>query len=158
MKNAKTPEGGGALLKSYLKTAVRNFWRNKSFSFINITGLAIGMAVSFLILLYVRNELSYDRYHKNSREIFRIALRMDAEGRTLDIASVPAPMGPKSVETYPEIINSARIRESNKKIVQYEDNIFEESRFLSGPVSIFLFTCGNLQVPAKGRERPTQFP
>jgi putative ABC transport system permease protein len=82
------------MLQNYLKTAVRNLWKRKSFSLINIVGLAIGMAVSFLILLYVLNEVTYDRFHENFDNIYRMATKIDAQGRHLEVASVPAPLGP----------------------------------------------------------------
>src|SRR5215472_6686871 len=60
------------MLKNYLKVALRNIFRRKAYSIINISGLAIGMASSILILLWVQNELSYDRFHTNAGDIYRI--------------------------------------------------------------------------------------
>jgi hypothetical protein len=57
------PAFGGQMIKNYLKVALRNLIRHKGFSFINITGLALGMSVCILILLWVQDELSYDRFH-----------------------------------------------------------------------------------------------
>lgn len=58
--------------EDYFKIAIRTFWKNKSFSSINITGLSIAMACFTIILLYVNNELSFDRYHKNAADIYRV--------------------------------------------------------------------------------------
>jgi len=63
---------GGFMIKNYLKIALRNIIRHKAFAAINIAGLAIGMACSIFILLWVQNELSYDRFNKNANEICRI--------------------------------------------------------------------------------------
>ena len=60
------------MIKNYFKIAFRNITRHKAYSLINISGLAIGMACSILILLWVQHELSYDRFHKNADHIFRI--------------------------------------------------------------------------------------
>ena len=58
------------MLKNYIKVAFRNLWRSKGFSFLNITGLAIGMASAVLILLWIYNEVSFDRFHKNRNHIY----------------------------------------------------------------------------------------
>ncbi|MCJ7580575.1 MAG: ABC transporter permease, partial [Candidatus Aminicenantes bacterium] len=81
------------MIKNYFKTALRNLLKKKSFSAINIIGLAIGMSVSILMLLFVLNEVTYDRFNTDSKNIYRIALKIDAEGRILNIPSVPPPMG-----------------------------------------------------------------
>ncbi len=60
------------MYKNYLKVALRNLWKNKSFSAINIVGLAAGLAVCLLIVLYVADEWSYDRYNKNADRIYRL--------------------------------------------------------------------------------------
>ena len=62
------------MIKNYLTVAVRNIARNKTFSAINILGLAIGMACCILILLYVQDELSYDQHHEHAHRIYRIAV------------------------------------------------------------------------------------
>ena len=61
------------MLKNYLKTAIRNLWRFKGYTFINVMGLAIGMAACMLILLFVKDELSYDTYHENADRIYRVS-------------------------------------------------------------------------------------
>ena len=60
------------MIRNYLKIAWRNIMRHRAYSLINISGLAIGMACSILILLWVQHELSYDRFHKNADELYRI--------------------------------------------------------------------------------------
>ena len=80
------------MIKNYLTVAIRNIARNKTFSAINILGLAIGMACCILILLYVQDELSYDQHHENAHRIYRIAVedenrRSYASGRDHVIAN-----------------------------------------------------------------------
>ena len=65
------------MLKNYLRIALRSITRHKAYSIINISGLAIGMASSILILLWVRNELSYDRWHQHADRIYRITTASD---------------------------------------------------------------------------------
>ena len=60
------------MLKNYLKSAIRFIRHNKVFAGINLLGLSIALAASFIILLFVINELSYDRYHKNSKQVYRV--------------------------------------------------------------------------------------
>ena len=71
------------MLRNYFKTAWRNLIRNKTFSVINIGGLSLGLAACWLIMLYVSNELSYDRYHANAGRIYRIAQHATWGGRKL---------------------------------------------------------------------------
>jgi putative ABC transport system permease protein len=125
------------MLHNYIKTALRNLWKKKSFSFINIVGLAIGMAVSFLILLYVMNEVTYDRFHENFEKIYRLATKLDAQGRHFEIASVPAPMGPALVDQFPEVVRAARLREFGTRIVSYEEKLYEESRIFHADPELF---------------------
>jgi len=125
------------MLKNYLKTAVRNLRRTKTFSFINVVGLAIGMAVSFLILLLVLNELTYDRFHENSKNTYRIATKIDAEGRKLHVPNVPAPFGLKLKEFFPEIQAVARIRGTGSRVVSFENKLFEENRIYYADPGLF---------------------
>src|SRR5258705_13708294 len=60
------------MIKNYLKTAFRNLWRNKTFSVIKILGLSLGLTVCMLIFLYTKDEISYDRFHKNKAQLYRI--------------------------------------------------------------------------------------
>jgi putative ABC transport system permease protein len=125
------------MLSNYLKTALRNLWKKKSFSFINIVGLAIGMAVSFLILLYVLNEVTYDRFNENYEKIYRLATKLDAQGRHFEIASVPAPMGPALVDQFPEAVRAARLQEFGTRIISTGDKLYEESRIFHADPDLF---------------------
>ena len=96
------------MIKNYLTVAIRNIARNKTFSAINILGLAIGMACCILILLYVQDELSYDQHHKHADRIYRIATEADVAGTRTQAAITPFPMGPALVKDYPEVIDAVR--------------------------------------------------
>jgi putative ABC transport system permease protein len=79
------------MIKNYFKTAFRNLWRNKIFSVIKITGLSIGLAVCMLIFLYTKDELSYDRFHANKGQLYRIIQTMtmgDSPPQTMGITPV----------------------------------------------------------------------
>ena len=88
---------------NYLKIALRNIKKHKGFSLINFLGLAVGIACFFLIMLYVRFEMSYDKFHKNSDRIFRAVPHLN------NYVFTPPPLAPILKEEYPEIESVARI-------------------------------------------------
>jgi putative ABC transport system permease protein len=116
------------MLFNYFKIALRNLIKYKSFSLINITGLAIGIASCVLILLFVKDELSYDRYHEKADRIYRV----HTEGRLGDnefrMAVSPAPLAFTLVEEFPEVEAAFRIRNYGFPVFRYGDKAFSEER------------------------------
>src|ERR1700678_740079 len=112
------------MLYNYLKTALRNLWKNKGFSAINILGLTIGMASSLLILLWVRNELSYDRFNAHADRIYRITA--DAGG--FKVAVNPPWMPAAMQATMPEIRSVMRVSHPPSVLFSVGAREFEESR------------------------------
>ena len=88
---------------NYLKVAFRNLYRHFGYTLINVAGLAIGLACSILILLYVVNELTYDRFNTKADRIYRIAVRGQMPGNELNQAVTAAPMMVALREDYPEV-------------------------------------------------------
>ena len=80
------------MIKSYLLVAVRNFWRNKTFSAINVMGLAIGISASLVLFLIVYYEFSFDKFEKDSDSIFRVVMEIKDNGESNYSAAVPAPL------------------------------------------------------------------
>jgi putative ABC transport system permease protein len=99
-----------ALVWNYLKIALRKIKRQKGFSFINIAGLAIGMAACILILIWVQDELSYDKFHKNAAHIYRINTEDTSGGKTFLLAGSPAPLGQVLVDEVPEVMSFTRVQ------------------------------------------------
>ncbi|MCP5102087.1 MAG: ABC transporter permease [bacterium] len=97
------------MLKSYFKIMLRNLYKNKLFSLINLAGLAVGMAAFLLIFLYVNSELSYDGFHKNADRIYRV--RNDRIYKNIHDKSAGCPpgLGPALKKEFPEVIDSARL-------------------------------------------------
>jgi ABC-type antimicrobial peptide transport system permease subunit len=126
------------MFKNYLKTAVRNIIRQKTFSLINIAGLAIGMVCFILISLWVFNELSFNEFHTNKKRIFRINTQTD----NLDLVIYSSwRLGPALKETYPEIEEFTRIWPFNSSLVKYKDKTFNETKFyLADPAFFMIFT------------------
>jgi putative ABC transport system permease protein len=124
------------MLKNYLKIAFRNLWRKKAFSFINITGLAIGMASCFLLFLYVHFELSYDRFHSKSNSIYRVVGDLKSPAETLHWYQTPGPMAKAMKAEFPEVREAVRIVPVS--ILVRKDNIkFQEEHSLWADSSIF---------------------
>ncbi|RQW03776.1 FtsX-like permease family protein [candidate division KSB1 bacterium] len=95
----------------YIKSALKSLWKNRFYSGINIIGLAIGIAAVILILLYLQYEASFDRFHKNGKDIYRIDVTWQWEGRE-DASSTKflAPVGPTIKAEYPEVEDFTRLR------------------------------------------------
>jgi putative ABC transport system permease protein len=121
------------MLRNYLKLALRNLSRQKAFSFINITGLAIGLACSMLILLWVRDELSFDRFHHQSQQIYRLV----GEASGLQIAISPAPVGPALRDELPEVTDVVRLMSMGNVMAEANDVKFEEKQVFSADSNFF---------------------
>jgi len=124
------------MFKSYFKTAIRQIKRQKGYSFINISGLAIGMTCCVLILLWVQDELSYDKFHENADHIYRV-IKIWRKGETAHYATTPAPLAQALKEEFPEINNSARFDPAGQMIVAYDKTTFYENNGAYADPSFF---------------------
>ena len=105
------------MLKNYLKIALRNLRKNKTTSFINIAGLAIGIAFSLLVYLFVHDEYSYDRFHEDSNRIYRVWTQsFHPEYGTSNIGSLPIRIADDFRRLFPEIEDVVRISHREGKI------------------------------------------
>ncbi len=126
---------------SYLKSAFRNITRNKFYSFLNILGLAIGLAAFIFIFLYVRNELTYDTYHEKADRIYRIESDFNVSGKHDKFAVVPVPMGPALKLEFPEVEEMCRFNDLGNTLFKYGDKEFYESDFYFADSTVFdIFT------------------
>ena len=129
------------MFKNYLKIAFRNVKKHKAYAFINIAGLAIGMACCILIISFITTELSYDRYNKNSDRIYRVGLDASLGGNQILMPICTAPAGPALVQDYPEILDAVRFQGMGKVSVKDRDQEFFEENVLLADNSIFnIFT------------------
>ena len=117
------------MFKFYLKTAVRNLYKFKTISSINIIGLSVGMAVCILLMLYVQDELSFDRYHRYSDRIFRI-LENDQPYISPQVSEIVS-------ANFPEIESSARILVRDQCMIQYKEKQFIERQFTYADPNLF---------------------
>lgn len=125
------------MFQNYLKIAGRNLSRYQGFSFINIAGLAIGMACSILIFLFVGDELSYDRFHEKANLIYRIGLKGKIGDRKFIGSTSQAPLARTLVEEFPEVEQSTRIQPGINTVISYEDRSYFETRYLYVDSSFF---------------------
>lgn len=127
--------GGLAMLKNYIKIALRNIKKQKVNSFINISGLAVGLAAVILLLLYIQYEISYDRFHEKADRIYRVAIE-EKESRRLGIAT-PAPLAPLMRADFPEVEDAVRFMKRDNRLVSYHDQHFIENNFFFVDPEIF---------------------
>ena len=113
---------------SYIKTAFRNLRKYRGYSFINITGLAVGIACCILILMWVRDEMSYDDFHVKADRLFRAVEEQTYRGGELfPVAVTPAPLGPALKDEIPEIADTCRFTNAPRFLVRYREKRFYES-------------------------------
>ncbi len=131
------------MVKNYLLIALRNAWRNKGYTLINLLGLAIGISSSIIILLFVLDELSYDKHNENFKEIYRICVRGKIQGNELEAALSNAPMGATLKTDFPEVEEFTRLFTfDGDPIVRYGDNVFIEENFYYADSTFFdVFTA-----------------
>ncbi len=127
------------MLKNYIKIALRNLQKNKGYSSINIFGLAVGIACCVIILLYVRNELGYDKFYKNADSIYRVYIRSSINGQESCNCKTAAPLGNTLVRDFPEVIAFTRIGFFGNHVLNYEDKIFRERRVYTADSNFFDF-------------------
>ena len=128
------------MLKNYLKVALRNIIKHKGYSFINIAGLTIGMTCCILILLWVQQEISFNRFHKNADNIYRIYADFHYDQGIFPFSNIPQPVGPELQKTVPEINNAIRILDG-ASTVKYGTDVFYEKEILYVDPSFFeIFT------------------
>jgi putative ABC transport system permease protein len=115
------------MLKNYLKIAFRNIIKHKTYSFINVFGLALGVACCVLVFLFVRHEMSYDRFHENGAQIYRVNLSAKTPDGGVKIkAGQPPPLAPTLKASFPEILRAARLKTGSVIIRAGEDMIKEK--------------------------------
>src|SRR5438105_7252591 len=111
---------------NYLKVALRNLVKNRTFSIINIFGLASGLACCLLIAAFIYEELHYDRYPAQAANIFRIGLHVTDNGHTDDYPMVDGAVGPGIKNAFPEVLAATRITPLGNLFIKYNDKQFKE--------------------------------
>ena len=127
------------MLKNYLTVAIRNLFRHKVYSFINISGLAVGIASCLIIASYVYSELTYDRYHENADRIYRVTRDWCGPSGTVQTMITSPHEGLALRSDFPEAVKSVvRFRPPhNKVVVSYNERQFHEKRFFYSDPAVF---------------------
>jgi putative ABC transport system permease protein len=127
------------MIRNYFKIAWRNLLKNKAFSFLNISGLAIGMASAVLILMWVQNEISYDRFHKNKDRIYEAWNRGQMDDKIQCWESTPQILGPTLKKDYPEVDMLARVVKT-WKVASVGDRKFSSESLIVDPEFLKIFS------------------
>jgi putative ABC transport system permease protein len=126
------------MFKNYFKIAFRSLLKSKGTSFINILGLSIGMACCIVIFLFVQNELSYDRFHSKSDNIFRVLTIDEALGVSSSLVGITLPaLGEAMEDQFPEVVNRVRMLTQGRQLVNYEQQGFYTQNFAYAEPSLF---------------------
>ncbi|HCZ34526.1 MAG TPA: hypothetical protein DHV26_01205 [Cytophagales bacterium] len=127
------------MLRSFFQLSLRNLFRkNRLFTLINISGLAIGLACLFLIALFIYDEFSYDTFHKKADRIYRIVLDFKEEGNTVKWARTSAPIGQYLTGAYPEVEQVVRLRKNpGTDLLSHEDVKFYEEKIFFADSTLF---------------------
>src|ERR1700712_332825 len=113
------------MIKNYFKIAFRNLWKHKTFTFINIMGLAVGMTACFLIYLYVGFEVSYDRFHSKADRTYRIVSDIKTPTEVINASGPSWAVPPNAKEEFPEVESFVRVA-GDKILLRKGDIKFEE--------------------------------
>jgi putative ABC transport system permease protein len=127
------------MLKNYLSVAYRNIVRNKGYSFINIAGLAIGMACCVYIFLWISQQYSFDKFNKNADQIYLVPTHMKYGENTYTTFGTVPMLGPTLKAEMPEVVNSVRIQYYNGK-VKYGDKAFRQYLTIADGSYLQMFT------------------
>jgi len=135
------------MFKNYLKITLRNTLNHKGYSFINISGLAVGMACCILIFLWVQDELGFDSFHKNYHQLCRaVQYQHNKDGAVFPVAVTSGSLGPAFKDEYPEVLEYVRYRPIKNVLIRYKDKKFFETGFTFADPSLFkIFTFPFLQ-------------
>ena len=137
------------MFKNYFKTALRNLWKNKTYSLLNILGLALGIACSLLIFLWVQNELKIDAFHKNSNQLYTIFEKQFYDGKTEATYSTPGVMADELKRVLPGVQYASGYAKTNTNTFEANDKIIKETGNYAGPDFFKMFSYQLLQGDAQ---------
>ncbi|MBD2751585.1 ABC transporter permease [Spirosoma validum] len=129
------------MLRNHIKITIRTFWKNKLFSGLNVVGLGIGMAAVWLMVLYVVDELSYDRFHTNADRIVRVVQHIQWPGGNLNLAPTSAPFAAALKSDYPDIEKTVRFNHEGGGLITFNDKKLDVGNiFFTDPTVFDVFT------------------
>jgi len=144
------------MIKNYLKSALRNITRNKFYSVLNILGLSIGLISTIFILLYIQDELSFDKYNKNYKRIYRLESDFCVNQKHDKFAVTAIPMAPALKLEYPEIESYTRLLRNEDMLIKYNGKeLYENDIWYADSTYFSIFSCNFIAgVPEKALNEP----
>ncbi|WP_028297221.1 ABC transporter permease [Olivibacter sitiensis] len=137
------------MIKNYLKTALRNLWKTRGYSSLNIFGLAVGITAASLIFLWIEDEMSYDQHFLNKADIYSVKSQQTYDGVTYVMEATPGIFAPTVLEEIPDIKAATRTTDSQKKLFSLGDNSIYQSGLYIDPSFIDIFSlnfvAGNIR-------------
>ncbi|HEX3385664.1 MAG TPA: ABC transporter permease, partial [Mucilaginibacter sp.] len=128
------------MIKNYLKVAWRNLRRNSLYSVINIGGLAIGMAVSFMLFIYAYNEFSFDKFNVNNARLYHVLRNQPSNGEIFTNSATPIPLAPAMIRDFPEFVKVARANWTYPILVNYKNKALKVNTMSADPAILDMFT------------------
>lgn len=129
------------MIRNFFTVAIRNFFRQKFYSFINLFGLASGLVCALFIYLWVNDEVSKDKFHRDSEKIYQVISNLQFnEGEILTWPITPGPLADFIQDNFPEVEMSVRTMNSNNQLFQYNENSFLENGYFADPQFFKLFS------------------
>ena len=126
------------MIKNYLIVGIRNLIKQRGYTLINVAGLAIGMASAIMIMLYVADEMSYDKFHPNRDKIFRLGLKAKMQGSEFSGPITSAPMGAAMVQDYPQVKSFCRLFNFlGEPVIRFQEQCFVERKITYADSSFF---------------------
>ncbi|MBU8893862.1 MAG: ABC transporter permease [Bacteroidales bacterium] len=125
------------MFKNLIKTAFRNIFKDFGYSGLNILGLTLGIASALFLIIYISNELSYDKYHENAERIYRVASHIKETDDEFTWIVAQVPFAPQVVVDYPEVEHAVRFIDAGRELFEYEDKEFYEESFYYVDSNIF---------------------
>lgn len=125
------------MIKNYLKIAIRNLVKQRYFTMINIVGLAFGIAAAVLIFLWVTHEMSFDKYHADYKNIYRVNTDASLNGQNFKICLVPSAFAEEYANVCPEVEATARCSRYFDQVFRYNDNNFKEEKVILADTGFF---------------------
>ncbi len=128
------------MLSNSLKIAFRSLWKNKGYTFLNVAGLAIGMACSFLAALWAYDELTYDQFHAHYETIYQVGRNTERDGKVATNKNTPYPLAEGLKQTYPDIALASRVEYPASRLLTADDKKIYREVIMADPDFLQMFT------------------
>src|SRR5215213_9842745 len=133
------------MFRNYLKTAFRNLWKNKTYSFLNIMGLSVGITCAALIFLWVEDELMYDHHNSKIDHLYQVYENQPYDGKVYTFTATPGPLAKAMKDELPGVKNSCRTTWRQKVLFSKDDKSIYEEGFYGDSSMFSMFTLPFVQ-------------